>query len=90
MNFSKFLFRSLSTRDGFPTILNEDLAGFTPCTCIFALVFVPFDSFVVGRKVPFFVPLQEAINKGHVGSEFFEVFFPFLLLSGWIANPQGG
>ena len=93
--FFEDFFRSLSTRDGFLTLLNDDLAGFTPGTCVFTLIFVPFDPFIVGRKVPFFVPLlcslsmEGAIYKGHVGSEFFEVF-PFPLLSGWIPNPQGG
>ena len=93
--FFEVFFHSLSTRDGFLTLPNDDLAGFTPGTCVFARIFVPFDPFVVGRKVPFFVHLQcslsrGAIYKGHIGSEFFEVFFPFPLLSGWILNPQGG
>ena len=58
MNFFEVFFRSLSTRDGFLTIPNDDLAGFTPGACVFTLVFVPFDTFIVGRKVPFFVLLQ--------------------------------
>ena len=55
-------FRSLSTRDGFLTLPNDDLAGFTPGTCVFTLIFVPFDPFAVGRKVPFFVPLQCSLS----------------------------
>ena len=60
VNFSKFFSRSLSTQDGFLTLPNDDLAGFTLCTCIFAFAFVPF---VVGRKVPFFVPLQCSVYR---------------------------
>ena len=55
VNFSKFLFRSLSTRDGFLPFPNDDLAAFTPCACIFALI-LPFGPFMVGRKVPFLFP----------------------------------
>ena len=94
MNFSKFSPRSLSTRDGFLTIPNDDLAGFTLCTCVFALIFVPFDPFMVGRKVPFFVPLQCALYIGGlyraIWVNFSKVFFPFPLLSGWIPSPLGG
>ena len=54
MNFSKFFFRSLSTRGGFSTLPNEDLADFTPCMCIFALVLLAFGPFMVGRRMPVF------------------------------------
>ena len=59
--FFEVFSRSLSTQDGFLTLPNDDLAGFTLCTCIFAFAFVPF---VVGRKVPFFVPLQCSVYRG--------------------------
>ena len=49
--FSKFFFHSLSTRDGFITILKDDLASFIPFTCIFALVFLAFGPFMAGRKM---------------------------------------
>ena len=83
MNFSKF-FLSLSTQDGFTTIPNDDLAGFTLGTCVFTLAFVPFDPFVVGRKVPFFVPLQCSLYvrglyiKAMSGVNFRSFFFRFL------------
>ena len=60
--FFEVFFRSLSTRDGFLTIPNDDLAGFTPGTCVFARSFVPFNPFMVERKVPFLVPLQCSLS----------------------------
>ena len=83
--FEVFFSRSLSTRDGFLTIPNEGFAGFTPCTCVFARIFVSFDPFLAGRKVPFFVPLQCSLSlwrglyiKAMLGvnfSKFFPRFF---------------
>ena len=58
VKFSGFFLRSLSTQNGFLTIPNDDLAGFTPDTCVFAPISVPFDPFIVGRKVPFIVGRQ--------------------------------
>ena len=52
--FFEVFFRSLSTRDGFLTLPNEDLAGFTSGACVFTLIFVPFDSFMVYEKFHFF------------------------------------
>ena len=50
---------------------------------MFALIFVPFDPSVVGRKVPFFVPLQYSQYGGlymAILGDFFEVFStPFRL-----------
>ena len=54
VNFSKFFSRSLSTRGGFSTLPNEDLAGFTPCVCIFAPVLLAFGPFMMGRRMPVF------------------------------------
>ena len=62
VNFSKFFSRSFSTRDGFLTLPNDDLAGFNRGTCVFGLIFVPFNPFAAGRKVPFFVPLQCSLS----------------------------
>ena len=50
-------FRSLSTRDGFLTLPNDDLAGFTPGTCVFALIFMLFNPFTAGRRLLFFMAL---------------------------------
>ena len=50
--FFEVFFLSISTQDGFITIPNDNLAGFTPVLCVVSLIFVPFDPFVVGRKVP--------------------------------------
>ena len=66
MNFSKFFFRFLSTRDGFLSLPKEDLAASPPGTCVFTLVFVPFDPFIVGRKVPFLC-LYSALSSLHKG-----------------------
>ena len=64
--FEVFFPRSLSTRDGFLTLPNDDLAGFTSGTCVLALIFVPFDPLVVGRKLPIFVPLQYSLHRGAI------------------------
>ena len=52
--FEAFFPFPFDSGDGFLTLPNEDLAGFTPGTCVFALIFMPFGPLVAGRKVPFF------------------------------------
>ena len=39
-------------------------------TCILTLVFMHFDPFIAGRKMPFFVPLQIGGNIGQFGVNF--------------------
>ena len=51
--FFEVCFRSLSIREEFLSLSKEDLAASLSGTIVFTLVFVPFDPFVVGRKVPF-------------------------------------
>ena len=53
VNFPKFFFRSLSTRDGFLTILKDDLAGFTPGTCVLTHISCLLTLSLLEEKCPF-------------------------------------
>ena len=52
--FQSVFFRFLSTRDGFLTLREGEAAHSNSGTCILTLVFMHFDPFITGRKMPFF------------------------------------
>ena len=58
--FFKVFSRSFCSQDGFLTLRDGELAPSEPC--MRALIVVPFDPFIVGRKVPLFVPLQCSLS----------------------------
>ena len=68
--FFEVFFRSFCSQDGFLILREGELAPSEPGTCMFALIFVPFDPSVVGRKVPFFVPLQYSLYRGAIQGNF--------------------
>ena len=93
-DFFEVFFRSLSTRDGFLTLPNDDSAGSTPGTCVFSCLLTLLR---LEEKCPFLC-LYSALSlwrglyiKAMLGVNFSRFFFlSFPLLSGWIPNPQGG
>ena len=74
MKFSRSFFRSLSTRDGFLTLRNDDLTALTPWTRMSARIFTSFGPFKAGSKVPLFVP-SPCVYASHACKQYPQVAF---------------